>query len=211
MFLCPPLRAQRSLAHATISIKYVARFHGGEEFGSHSLSLRHPSCWRVIQPVTVAKASFCSSARSFLHSHRTWSPPVFRHRVFPVNCVAHSRTELVTTSLPSLFPIRQVSSLSLAEKGDTASIVMPADVPPSEGTTNNTVPATGQNDAAIDPESDDNVPAEAEELQEALSRPPPVNSSYLPLPWKGRLGYVSLPSKQMTCVACHSHCNARPA
>lgn len=29
-----------------------------------------------------------------------------------------------------------------------------------------------------------------EDLAEALSRPPPVNSDYLPLPWKGRLGYV---------------------
>ena len=29
-----------------------------------------------------------------------------------------------------------------------------------------------------------------EEVQEALSRPPPVNSDYLPMPWKGRLGYV---------------------
>ena len=28
------------------------------------------------------------------------------------------------------------------------------------------------------------------ELKEALARPPPVNSGYLPLPWKGRLGYV---------------------
>jgi UV DNA damage endonuclease len=24
----------------------------------------------------------------------------------------------------------------------------------------------------------------------AAARPPPVNSDYLPLPWKGRLGYV---------------------
>ncbi|KAL4891557.1 UV-endonuclease UvdE-domain-containing protein [Aspergillus ambiguus] len=44
----------------------------------------------------------------------------------------------------------------------------------------------------LDPESDEDVPVEAEELQEALSRPPPVNSSYLPLPWKGRLGYACL-------------------
>ncbi|KAL2827573.1 UV-endonuclease UvdE-domain-containing protein [Aspergillus cavernicola] len=44
----------------------------------------------------------------------------------------------------------------------------------------------------IDPESDEDVPVEAEELQEALTRAPPVNSSYLPLPWKGRLGYACL-------------------
>ncbi|RAH76190.1 UV-endonuclease UVE-1 [Aspergillus japonicus CBS 114.51] len=44
----------------------------------------------------------------------------------------------------------------------------------------------------LDPESDEDVPVEAEELQDALSRPPPVHSSYLPLPWKGRLGYACL-------------------
>ncbi|KAF7176234.1 hypothetical protein CNMCM7691_001950 [Aspergillus felis] len=47
-------------------------------------------------------------------------------------------------------------------------------------------------DVPLDPESDDDVPVEAEELQDALSRPPPVNSSYLPLPWRGRLGYACL-------------------
>ncbi|KAI9930555.1 UV-damage endonuclease [Aspergillus wentii] len=46
--------------------------------------------------------------------------------------------------------------------------------------------------AFMDPESDDNVPIEAEELEDAITRPPPVNSSYLPLPWKGRLGYACL-------------------
>ncbi|KAG9773159.1 UV-endonuclease UvdE, partial [Aureobasidium melanogenum] len=40
-----------------------------------------------------------------------------------------------------------------------------------------------------DPEAEDEEDANPEELQEALSRPPPVNSSYLPLPWKGRLGH----------------------
>lgn len=46
-------------------------------------------------------------------------------------------------------------------------------------------------EACLDPESDVEVPLEADELKEALGRPPPVNSSILPLPWKGRLGYVS--------------------
>lgn len=44
-----------------------------------------------------------------------------------------------------------------------------------------------------DPDDIDNLEAEDEdetEVKEALSRPPPVNSEYLPLPWKGRLGYV---------------------
>ncbi|CAN9367733.1 unnamed protein product [Alternaria alternata] len=46
-----------------------------------------------------------------------------------------------------------------------------------------------------DPDDVDNLEAEDEdeaEVKEALSRPPPVNSEYLPLPWKGRLGYACL-------------------
>ncbi|KAJ4522949.1 hypothetical protein HRR80_001465 [Exophiala dermatitidis] len=54
--------------------------------------------------------------------------------------------------------------------------------------------ATKQDDGLDrgDPEAEDEEDANPEELQEALSRPPPVNSSYLPLPWKGRLGYACL-------------------
>lgn len=44
----------------------------------------------------------------------------------------------------------------------------------------------------VDPEAEDEETATpAEEIEAALTRPPPVNSDYLPLPWKGRLGYVS--------------------
>ena len=43
----------------------------------------------------------------------------------------------------------------------------------------------------LDPEADGEEEADEEEIQAALSRPAPVNSDYLPLPWKGRLGYVS--------------------
>lgn len=45
----------------------------------------------------------------------------------------------------------------------------------------------------VDPEIAEGAPGEnedEEDVKEALSRPPPVNSDYLPLPWKGRLGYV---------------------
>ncbi|KAI4675171.1 UV-damage endonuclease [Alternaria novae-zelandiae] len=59
---------------------------------------------------------------------------------------------------------------------------------------NVTAPAASTGVAA-DPDDVDNLEAEDEdeaEVQEALSRPPPVNSEYLPLPWKGRLGYACL-------------------
>ncbi|OJD21775.1 UV damage endonuclease UvdE [Blastomyces percursus] len=49
-------------------------------------------------------------------------------------------------------------------------------------------PATG----IPDPGANVDIPADVEEVKKALSRPPPVNSSYLPLPWKGRLGYACL-------------------
>ena len=43
----------------------------------------------------------------------------------------------------------------------------------------------------LDPDADGMEEADEEEIQAALSRPPPVNTNYLPLPWKGRIGYVS--------------------
>lgn len=46
------------------------------------------------------------------------------------------------------------------------------------------------NDDMDDPEAEGDEEADEEELSAALARPPPVNSDYLPLPWKGRLGYV---------------------
>lgn len=63
-----------------------------------------------------------------------------------------------------------------------------------------TVPARGKKSTAKqaeqgheDPEADqDDEAADPEELKEAMMRPPAVNSPYLPLPWKGRLGYCCL-------------------
>lgn len=57
---------------------------------------------------------------------------------------------------------------------------------------NVTGPAAVGGDPA-DPEAAEGLDEEVEdeaEVRQALSRPPPVNSEYLPLPWKGRLGYV---------------------
>ena len=42
----------------------------------------------------------------------------------------------------------------------------------------------------VDPEADGEEEADEAEIQAASQRPPAVNSDYLPLPWKGRLGYV---------------------
>lgn len=62
--------------------------------------------------------------------------------------------------------------------------------------TENKVPKSSARNEGVDqhdPEAEsEEAAADPEELKEALSRPPPVNSSYLPLPWKGRLGYACL-------------------
>ena len=47
-------------------------------------------------------------------------------------------------------------------------------------------------EGADDPEAEGEEEVDEEDVKEALSRPPPVNSDYLPLPWKGRLGYACL-------------------
>ena len=42
-----------------------------------------------------------------------------------------------------------------------------------------------------DPEANESPSEAIEDIQAAALRPPPVNSDVLPLPWRGRLGYVS--------------------
>jgi hypothetical protein len=61
--------------------------------------------------------------------------------------------------------------------------------------TTSELPRRSKTKTALDPESDFDPEGEEDEevLQAAISRPPPVHSSYIPLPWKGRLGYVSSP------------------
>ena len=61
--------------------------------------------------------------------------------------------------------------------------------------------ATPKEPQFLDPEADGDEEADEEEIQAALSRPPPVNSDYLPLPWKGRIGYVSFRQSRSRKVA----------
>ncbi|KAI0890865.1 UV-endonuclease UvdE [Annulohypoxylon nitens] len=56
--------------------------------------------------------------------------------------------------------------------------------------------------ACEDREAGDLEEPDANAFKQEGSRPPPVNSDYLPLPWKGRIGYVSLPSLNHYDQAC---------
>jgi hypothetical protein len=58
------------------------------------------------------------------------------------------------------------------------------------GVAKNKIVPTENTGMADDPEAEEGLEEDEVEIKEALSRPPPVNSEYLPLPWKGRLGYV---------------------
>ncbi|KAL9619989.1 MAG: hypothetical protein Q9160_005458 [Pyrenula sp. 1 TL-2023] len=69
---------------------------------------------------------------------------------------------------------------------------LPEPTPKSAPRTRQTPKAAQDKDENLDPEADGLEEANDEELKEAISRAPPVNSSYLPLPWKGRLGYACL-------------------
>ncbi|TVY27326.1 UV-damage endonuclease [Lachnellula hyalina] len=45
----------------------------------------------------------------------------------------------------------------------------------------------------VDPDGDEDGPTDdIDTIKNEAARPPPVNSNYLPLPWKGRLGYACL-------------------
>lgn len=75
--------------------------------------------------------------------------------------------------------------VKMEEDGDADSV---AASPPAKNTHKKS-----SNGEAADPEAeDDDEVADPEEVKSAAARPPAVNSSYLPLPWKGRLGYACL-------------------
>jgi UV DNA damage endonuclease len=53
------------------------------------------------------------------------------------------------------------------------------------------------NDEMGDAEAEGDEEVDEEEMSADLGRTPPVHSDYLPLPWKGRLGYVRLTRSKM--------------
>ncbi|KAF7510373.1 UV-damage endonuclease [Endocarpon pusillum] len=101
--------------------------------------------------------------------------------------IAGQRTkeDKTTPATPKVVKRKESSDSSLSELSD----VLEVPVSHSKTKTN----TAGIPPSFLDPEADaDGLDADPEELSAALSRPPPVNSSYLPLPWKGRLGYACL-------------------
>lgn len=191
-------------------VQHAVRWHSAVESGPTHL-IRHPSPLRrpwMTRPVMVAIPIAAARKPDSQPQSRAYS--VVAH---PLHSTAErSVSKLATTSLVPTPPSSRFSARSLSlshtmEGGPAADTpVTPVksedeQVDHSPAVANEGQARSNLDNMPIDPESDEDVPIEPEELQEALSRAPAVNSSYLPLPWKGRLGYVSTPALGSNCVS----------
>ncbi|KAF2395532.1 UV-endonuclease UvdE [Trichodelitschia bisporula] len=103
--------------------------------------------------------------------------------------VAVPKAEATPASPP---PKRVSSRRGAANTVDDAAV---PDSPVVNGTSVSAVPAVKPDPevgCCTDPEEDACEEEDALVAATSASRPPPVNSDYLPLPWKGRLGYACL-------------------
>jgi UV DNA damage endonuclease len=92
----------------------------------------------------------------------------------------------VTPKQKDMAPPRESSLFDLSDVEEPPSFTPSTRLSPAKKN------ATSKAAEIHDLKADDEDYADPEEISAALSRPPPVNSSYLPLPWKGRLGYACL-------------------
>ena len=161
-------------------------------------SCRHPSS-RFLPDRSLTVASASPPALLLAHVHHASRPVSSFHKplIRPNALASLARFstypgKLVTSSSPALTQNFAHDLDDFVESETVAMAVDPttADAKPADILNGDVPEPAGRAEAALDPESDEEVPVDPEELQEALGRPPPVNSSYLPLPWKGRLGYV---------------------
>ena len=161
-------------------------------------SCRHPSS--LILPdrsITVASANPSALLRAHLR-HAALPVPSFHHPLIRLNALAGlAQFSTFSAKLVALSSSTLTQNLAhgLDDFIESETVAMAVDTTITDAKPadilNGDVPEpAGRAEAALDPESDEEVTVDPEELQEALGRPPPVNSSYLPLPWKGRLGYV---------------------
>lgn len=165
--------------------------HAGSRSG---LGIRHPSSLRFPdRSITVANVrSVAPVLANVRHASRPFSSPF--NAFTGLARLSNSASAQLVASHSRLYPQRLVArDIGTLESEDVAMAMKPEapDATPVEILNEDAVLPAGQAEAALDPESDEDIPVEAVELKDALGRPPPVNSSYLPLPWKGRLGYVS--------------------
>lgn len=200
---CLSSHCQRSACSLALSRPHTTvRCHDAQAFSATSTSqsgFRHaPSSWQMTRSVTVA-----SSRKSLSAVPAPWPDLVSRTLVRRTHLdrlhSAARLSKLAGSAIPTpyssvrLFSSRAACGAMKAEdpNGSAAGIMGAEDASVLDNGQNEVPPGMPVQDGSLDPESEEDVPLEPEELQDALTRPPPVNSNYLPLPWNGRLGYVS--------------------
>ncbi|GLA99378.1 UV-damage endonuclease [Aspergillus tubingensis] len=185
--------------HALLPVQYVSYYHGPPKFGSQLGQVRHPIFMRMISKLAVAtQLNFAAPIHIPCPSLATVCRRHISSRAITHPCRS---SRPVTASAQTFVSPRLLPAVSRAASNDTLATMATDEVMQNgvDGSPDNEVQDAdlkGANElgkgSPMDPESDGDVPVEAEELQDALTRAPPVNSSYLPLPWKGRLGYACL-------------------
>jgi UV DNA damage endonuclease len=146
-----------------------------------SQKVRHTSL--IPEPVPVARTRSLApihNAHHAAHHVLRFSYSSFKRVAHPLNTSRSTQSRAYSQKIDRHRPEDMVRATETPGPEAKPVDILNGDIP---------LPA-GQAEAALDPESDEDIPVDSEELKEALGRPPPVNSSYLPLPWKGRLGYV---------------------
>lgn len=86
---------------------------------------------------------------------------------------------------------RNTASKPSAEKDAAPVKVEESGTTPKAVAAKKKTPVKAERNEPADPEAEiEEEEADEDEIKAASMRPPPVHSDYLPLPWKGRLGYV---------------------
>lgn len=165
------------------------RFSGCAGFASRSCRDRRASMNHTNRRQTVAIVLFSCTRGSGLLSGQIVAGTVLRHlHVFRLFAFVSVRLAPTTSrpfsSVPNGFSAGQAQMAAVGLDEDAGN--------PPDSLQGDRAPENGPDVVSLDPESDENVPVDPEELTEVISRPPPVNSDYLPLPWRGRLGYACL-------------------
>lgn len=183
--MCQSFRLPRALTvqHAGFKLKFKLGL--GSRHSSSSLSLPDRS-------KSPAVANVRSPAR--VRDHRHVNGPVLLSP-YSFNCLSiplRSTLNIIASRRAfTRLHAPRIDSSMIAGDENMATKALDKDAKPADILNGDIKLPTARAEGSLDPESDEEVPVEAEELKDALGRPPPVNSNYLPLPWKGRLGYVS--------------------
>lgn len=180
--MCRPFRLSRAL-----SVQ-----HAGFRAGSRGCHLSSLSLLDRSRSIVVANVRSPAPAQDhLLHSSKPVPLSPFQLSSFHRQSARPFLNLVTSRRAYSQSTVRHLDSSLIAEDVPMVTDTLDIDAKPADILNGDVTLPAGRAEGSLDPESDQEVPVDADELKDALGRPPPVHSDYLPLPWKGRLGYVS--------------------